>query len=93
MDNKGFAFDPNEDDEATIKAREDKPIGFGKYKALTPKQIAVRDPQYIVWVYENVPNPPISEDLYDMCQDTPECDARDEDEERLIAVDKFMADH
>lgn len=34
------------------------PLGFGKYKGLTPNQVAEKDSSYLVWMHDTVTNRP-----------------------------------
>lgn len=40
-----------------------KPLRFGKYKGSTPEEIAKRDPEYVIWLFENVKPCPVSKSL------------------------------
>lgn len=42
---------------------DDLPLKFGKHEGLTPNEIAELDPDYIIWMYENIDPPPCSSDL------------------------------
>ena len=42
-------------------------LTFGKYKGQTPDDISESDPSYIVWLWDNVPDPPVSRALYLAC--------------------------
>ena len=46
---------------------DEKPVSFGKYKGLTPTEIAEVDSQYIIWAYETFEIKPCSELLYQAC--------------------------
>lgn len=46
-----------------------RPLRFGKYKGLTPAQISMRDPGYIVWIHTNIPKAPCSDELARECVD------------------------
>ena len=52
------------------------PLSFGKYINQTPEQVAERDPQYILWMYDNIKPKPCTKQLRDYC----EMDIRDEEE-------------
>jgi hypothetical protein len=43
-------------------------LGFGKYRHLTPDEIAETDPSYIVWMYDNVRPRRCSKSLRDACE-------------------------
>ena len=43
---------------------DDTELLFGKHKGKTPNQIAKTDPQYLLWLYENVDPKVLSKDLY-----------------------------
>lgn len=43
---------------------DDIPLTFGKFKRRTPKEIARIKPDYIVWMWETLRDPPCSEELY-----------------------------
>jgi len=57
---------------------DDIPLTFGKHEGYSPNEIAESDPSYIVWLYEELDEPPCSEDLYEECL-----------EDREDLVDKF----
>lgn len=42
-------------------------LTFGQYKGQTPSQIAEHDPQYIVWLSENMDRPCVSDVLARTC--------------------------
>jgi len=42
-------------------------LTFGKYQGDTPLEVSQIDPDYIVWMYENMDDPPCSEELYEAC--------------------------
>lgn len=46
----------------------DEIITFGKYKGNTLVQIAVDDPSYIVWIYEDTEMTVVPEKLYQQCK-------------------------
>jgi hypothetical protein len=48
---------------------DDTPLTFGKHKGMTPNDIAVVDPQYIVWAYDNLRKKPCTRKLRDTCED------------------------
>ncbi len=56
---------------------DDTSIAFGRYRGMTPKQIAESDPSYVVWMYDNVMPKPCSKRLRDDC----ESDDRDDEAE------------
>lgn len=74
-----------------VESIDDTPFPFGKYKGLTPNQVAEEDPSYIVWAYENIKNyTTCTALLYKAClQDRDEGDYAD-DEELAESVDSFM---
>jgi hypothetical protein len=47
---------------------DDIPLDFGKYKGLSPMQIADVDPSYIVWLYDTVKPKSCSKDLRNACE-------------------------
>ena len=53
------------------------PMRFGKYKGETPMQIVEHDPQYIVWLYENITPKVCTKDLY-QCAEMDSEDGADE---------------
>lgn len=53
------------------------PLSFGKYKGMTPEQIADRDPAYIVWLYEHHQPRVCTKSLMLACAD--EMDEQEED--------------
>lgn len=48
---------------------DDAPLKFGKYKGLTPREVAASDPSYIVWMRANVLPSPVSKDLALECEE------------------------
>lgn len=36
-----------------IVGMDDQPLGFGKHKGATPRQLLDDDPSYLCWLYEN----------------------------------------
>ncbi len=47
-----------------------KILNFGKYSGVPVKKVAQKNPQYIVWVYETIPDHGgITEKRYDWCLD------------------------
>ena len=52
---------------------DDVPITFGKYRGMTPNQIAVKNPGYIVWAVDNVAPErlELSSRLYAACKSDP----------------------
>lgn len=48
----------------TVPDPDKTPLWFGKYKGLTPEKVAEEDPQYVVWMFENIKPQPCSLDLY-----------------------------
>lgn len=57
---------------------DDRPLGFGKYRGLTPRQVAADDPSYITWLRANVLPPVVSKELALECEEAQ--DDRDLDE-------------
>lgn len=55
------------------------PLSFGKYKGMTPEQIADQDPGYIVWLYDHHHPQVCTKTLMLACAD--EMDEQDEPEE------------
>lgn len=47
---------------------DERPLEFGKYKGLSPDEVAEFDGSYIVWMYENVRPTPCSKELYEGCR-------------------------
>lgn len=43
------------------------PFDRGKYKGKTPSDVAEKDPEYIVWAYDNWTPKPCSKLLYQDC--------------------------
>lgn len=66
-----------------IKPLDETPLTFGKYKGMTPNEIAEEDEDYLVWAYETLDIKPCSKALYLACYE----DSGDGDVEDL--VDKF----
>lgn len=62
---------------------DDRPLRFGKYKGRTPNQIAKHDESYIVWMFNNVDNPPCSKQLAEGC----EMDMREMESESYFGMD------
>lgn len=54
---------------------DNKPIGIGKYRYLTPNEVAEDDPGYIVWLYDNLFPRRCSKALRDAC----DADLQEED--------------
>jgi len=49
---------------------DDTPIDFGKYKGMTPNNIACGDPSYVVWMFDNVFYMDVcTEQLRDACEE------------------------
>lgn len=48
---------------------DDTPLTFGKYAGKTPNEVSTFDPNYIIWMFENVQHPPITVDLYELCKE------------------------
>lgn len=50
-------------------AKDKEPLGFGKYPFSSPENIADKDPQYIIWLYENHSDGKniVSRNLYNAC--------------------------
>lgn len=47
-----------------------EPLTFGKYKGQTPAEVAEFDPNYIIWLYDNVQPRPCTRALYEDCEIT-----------------------
>jgi len=45
-----------------------RPIQFGKYRGKTPEEISDLDPDYLLWMYQNVKPTPCTKSLADACQ-------------------------
>jgi len=49
-----------------IKDIDDTPLTFGKHSGSTPNDLMEqKEYSYLVWLYENMDEPPISEELYE----------------------------
>ena len=59
---------------------DEEELTFGKYKGRTPLQIADEDPQYIVWMYDNLDNKYCTEALRDECEEVASLSYEDEKE-------------
>jgi hypothetical protein len=82
-----MAFKISENDKD--RSIDDTPITFGKYKGLKPRYIADRDPQYILWMYENVKHAvTCTKELYNQCQ----YEEMDDEEDQLMrdVYENFM---
>ena len=44
------------------------PLSFGKYKGHTPEEVAVVDPSYVVWMFDNIKPAKCSKELRDGCE-------------------------
>lgn len=84
---KGWTDIDNDDDEdlgVPVKKIDTTKVLVGKYKGLTPEQIAKDDPKYIVWAYENIPGF-CTELLYLACAQ--QVDEAEDDDEDLGELD------
>lgn len=45
------------------------PIIKGQYKGMTPSEVSEKDPNYLVWMYDNWSQKPCSALLYKACSD------------------------
>lgn len=59
---------------------DDTPLTFGKHEGETPNELAGCDPQYIVWLFDNLDNKHCTKRLRDACEDA----AMDSEEEREL---------
>ena len=59
---------------------DNKELTFGKYIGSTPLQIAETDPQYIVWMYDNLDYKHCTEALRDECEEIASLDYESEKE-------------
>lgn len=68
---------------------DDTPVGFGKYKEMTPNQIACGDPSYVIWMYDNVFYQDVcTEELRDACEDwTNGCWEEEKDLDQFYEID------
>ena len=48
---------------------DNKPLTFGKYEGETPNEIAEHNPQYIVWMYDNLDYKNCTLDLRNECEE------------------------
>lgn len=62
--------------EATI---DDEPLGFGKYKGRTPKEVLYINPGYIVWAKENVSLFECSDEVYEQAKEDYEMQTREDE--------------
>ena len=46
---------------------DDTPLKFGKYKGVTPDRISEVNPGYLIWMYEEFEDPPMSKAMYEYC--------------------------
>lgn len=53
-------------------AMDKRPLGFGKYAKLTPRQVLDRDPSYILWMASNLQEQVCSADLVDEAREAME---------------------
>jgi len=51
------------------KLLDDTPLTFGKHKGETPNDIAVVNPQYVVWMYDNMNRKFCTMELRNKCED------------------------
>jgi len=49
---------------------DDRELTFGKYKGDTPNEIALEDPQYLMWMYDNLNTKFCTKGLRNACEDT-----------------------
>jgi len=49
---------------------DEEPVRFGKYKGMTPAEIANKDPNYLIWAYEtfDANRKPCTRILYEACR-------------------------
>ena len=52
-----------------LKLLDDTPLTFGKYNGETPNEVANNDPQYIVWLFDNLNTKFCTEKLRDVCEE------------------------
>lgn len=68
------------------------PLRFGKYKGRTPNEVARYNPGYIVWLWHNIANPPVTKLLVQACEDAvdeaDEGDFADEDHDSAWLDDR-----
>lgn len=60
-----------------LPSLDDTPLTFGKYQGSTPNEIADFDPNYIIWMRENVARKVVTHELYMACVDAQEDDEFD----------------
>lgn len=53
------------------------PLAFGKYRGMTPSDVSVIDPSYIVWLHDVVGKDTVTEGLYEDAR--ADVDQNDED--------------
>ena len=46
---------------------DDTPLAFGKYKGKTPDEVSELNPGYLIWMYKEFDNPPMSKAMYEYC--------------------------
>ncbi len=54
------------------KDSDETPFVFGKYRGLTPLEVAESDPSYLIWAYETFTLKPCTHELYKLCKLTHE---------------------
>lgn len=52
------------DDEEYLEFLDTQPVDFGKHNGLTPEQICVDNPSYVVWMYDTIKPKRCSKKLY-----------------------------
>lgn len=72
---------------------DDLPVAFGKYKGMTPAQIANTDPSYLIWAYEtfDAHRKPCTQALYEACRLDQNEEA--EDDPSLKELDGILGFH
>lgn len=66
---------------------DNEPIRFGKYRGKTPNQIAKEDPRYLVWMWNNINNPPVTKSLVLDCEDQTLCRDDEDEQEEMTRTD------
>ena len=51
----------------TIVDIDEQPLTFGKYQGITPEQMAEKDPEYILWLYDSMKEKLCSRPLRELC--------------------------
>ena len=59
---------------------DDTPLTFGKYEGETPNEIAIKDPLYIVWMFDTLNKRFCTRKLREACEDA----GYDNEEEREL---------